>query len=107
MSRSTGEGWVEPLRSRLNLVLTSWSIILRLLRAPIMSSPVSVVLRLVGPLIEVICLALLQRWGGQGRLVVGVPIEYPLYVGLGLGLAMVVAGLTWFRPKRQVAGDGR
>ncbi len=72
-----------------------------------MSLPIGGVLRLVGPLIEVICLALLQKWGGQGLTVLGIPVEYPLYVGLGLGFAMVVSGLTWFRPKRSVAGDGR
>jgi len=79
----------------------------RVMKALFMSLPAGAVLRLVGPLIEVICLALLQKWGGQGRTVVGVAVEYPLYGGLALGLAMVVAGLTWFRPRRRVAGDRR
>ena len=72
-----------------------------------MSSPVGLVLRLVGPLIEVVCLALLQRWGGRELTVAGVPVEYPLYAGLALGFALVVLGLTWFRPRRAVARDRR
>ncbi len=72
-----------------------------------MSSPIGLALRLVGPLIEVICLALLQKWGGRELTVAGVPVEYPLYGGLALGLALVVLGLTWFRPKRDEVGNRR
>lgn len=70
-----------------------------------MSLPVGVTLRLLGPLVEVACLAMLRRWGGRDLSVAGVPVEYPLYGGMALGLAMVVAGLTWFRGRRPEAGD--
>ena len=62
-----------------------------------MSSSAGLTLRLVGPLIEVFCLIGLQKWGGQGRTVAGLPVEYGLYAGLALGFALVVVGLTWFR----------
>ena len=70
------------------------------------SSPVGLLLRLVGPLIEVACLILLQRWGGRERTVAGLPVEYPLYAGMAIGLALVVLGLTWFRRRpADVAGS--
>ena len=62
-----------------------------------MSSPAGLTFRLVGPLIEVFCLIGLQKWGGEGRTVAGLAVEYWLYAGLALGFALVVVGLTWFR----------
>lgn len=54
-------------------------------------------LRLVGPLIEIVCAAILMKTWGQGRTVAGVPIEPLLMAGFVLGLGMVVAGLTMVR----------
>ena len=69
------------------------------------SSPTGLALRLLGPLIEVACLILLQRWGGQGRTVAGLPVEYVLFAGLAVGFAMVVLGLTLFRRRAAEIGD--
>jgi len=66
-----------------------------------MNSQTGLILRLVGPLIEIACVLLLNRHGGRGLTVFGgVPVEYPLYVGLASGLALVVAGLTLVRRPR-------
>ena len=63
-----------------------------------MTARTGVTLRLLGPLIEVICLILLLRERDRGRQVLGLPVEYPLYAGLALGLALVVVGLALSRP---------
>jgi hypothetical protein len=63
-----------------------------------MSARTGLTLRLLGPLIEVICLILLLQVRDQGRTYLGVPAEYPLYAGLAIGFAMVVVGLTFARP---------
>jgi hypothetical protein len=63
-----------------------------------MNPRTGVTLRLLGPLIEVVCLILLLRWRDQGRQVLGFPVEYPLYAGLALGLALVLVGLALSRP---------
>ncbi len=69
------------------------------------SSPVGLALRLIGPLIEGLCLILLQKWGGQERTIAGLPIEYPLYAGLAVGFILVVLGLTWFRSRPAGSSD--
>ncbi len=69
-----------------------------------MSSPVGLVLRLVGPLIQVVCFALLMKWGGQERTVAGIAVEHWLYGGFGVGLVLVLLGLTVFRARREPAG---
>lgn len=51
-------------------------------------------LRLLGPLIEITCAAILVRTWGEGRTIAGIAIEPLLMVGFAIGLAMVVAGLT-------------
>lgn len=63
-----------------------------------MTARTGLTLRLVGPLIEVICLIALSRVHDQGRLFFGLPVEYILYAGLAAGLALVVVGLTMVRP---------
>ena len=63
-----------------------------------MTARTGVTLRLLGPLIEVACLILLLRVRDQGRQVFGMPVEYPLYAGLALGLTLVVIGLAFVRP---------
>ena len=63
-----------------------------------MSARTGLILRLLGPLIEVICLILLLQVRDRGRTYLGVPAEYPLYAGLAIGFGMVVVGLTFARP---------
>jgi hypothetical protein len=63
-----------------------------------MTARTAVTLRLLGPLIEVVCLIVLMRVRDQGRQFAGMPVEYPLYAGLALGFALVVVGLTFARP---------
>jgi hypothetical protein len=70
-----------------------------------MSARTGVILRLLGPLIEVGCLIVLLRVRDQGRQVFGLPVEYPLYAGLALGLTLVVVGLAFVRPANQQPGD--
>jgi hypothetical protein len=73
-----------------------------------MSQRTGLILRLLGPLIEVVCLILLIRDRDRGRTILGVPVEYPLYVGLGVGFALVVVGLTFARPAtRRPRDSGR
>jgi len=69
-----------------------------------MTARTGLTLRLIGPLIEVACLILLLKVRDQGRQVLGVPVEYPLYAGMALGLALVVIGLAFVRqePRRRV-----
>ncbi len=63
-----------------------------------MTARTAVTFRLFGPLIEVICLIFLLKIRDQGRTFVGIPLEYPLYLGMGIGFAFVVAGLVFSRP---------
>jgi hypothetical protein len=63
-----------------------------------MTARTGVILRLLGPLIEVGCLIVLLRVRDQGRTVFGLPVEYLLYTGLALGLTLVVVGLALVRP---------
>ena len=65
-----------------------------------MSQQNALILRLVGPLIEIGCVLALRRFGDRGLTVAGLPVEYPLYAGLAAGLALVVAGLTLGRRPR-------
>ena len=62
-----------------------------------MTARTAVILRLLGPLIEVVCLIVLLKVRDQGWLILGMPIEYPLYVGLAVGFALVVIGLIFSR----------
>ncbi len=62
-----------------------------------MTARTGLTLRLVGPLIEVVCLIVLVNVRDQGRRVLGVPVEYPLYAGLAVGLTLVVVGLASVR----------
>ena len=76
-----------------------------------MPSPAGVVLRLVGPLIQVICFGALMKWGGQGLTILGLAVDRWLYGGFGLGLVLVLLGLTVFRSRSEgrppIAGDRR
>ncbi len=64
-----------------------------------MTARTGVTLRLFGPLIEVLCLIALVNLRDQGRRVLGVPVEYPLYAGLALGLTLVFVGLAFVKPE--------
>jgi hypothetical protein len=59
-------------------------------------------LRMLGPLIEILCVAGLLSTRGQGRTIAGMPLDYLFYAGLALGLGMVIAGLTLVRRPRRV-----
>jgi hypothetical protein len=59
-------------------------------RTSAMTARTGLTLRLVGPLIEVVCLILLLKVRDQGRQFLGLPVEYPLYAGLALGLILVI-----------------
>ena len=60
-----------------------------------MTSQTAVTFRLLGPLIEVVCLILLLKVRDRGMSFVGIPLEYPLYAGLALGFGLVAAGLLY------------
>jgi hypothetical protein len=64
-----------------------------------MSPRTGLILRLLGPAIQLGCLVLLFRPGVAGSRLLGVPVEYALYAGLALGLSMVAAGLILVRPQ--------
>ena len=70
-----------------------------------MTARTGVTLRLLGPLIEVVCLILLLRVRDQGRQILGLPVEYPLYAGLALGLTLVIVGLAFVRPAPRRPAD--
>lgn len=59
-----------------------------------MKPQTAMTLRLVGPLLEILCAAILMKTWGEGRTVLGIPIEPLLMTGFALGLGMVIAGLT-------------
>ena len=69
-----------------------------------MSSTPGLALRLIGPLLQLACFAVLKRYGGQGRTWLGVALETWAYAGFGLGLVLVLLGLTVFRARRDVGG---
>jgi hypothetical protein len=71
-----------------------------------MDARTGLVLRLVGPLIEIVCVLILVNVRDRGRLALGVPVEYFLYAGLALGLTLVVVGLTCVRPRRDPRRPG-
>jgi len=58
---------------------------------------IGMVLRLLGPLIECLCLIVLMRSGNRGNTFLGLPIEPFLYAGLACGLVMVIVGLLLSR----------
>lgn len=62
-----------------------------------MKPETGIVLRLVGPLIEIVCAAILMKTWGEGRTVMGVRLETLLYLGFAVGLGLVIAGLTLVR----------
>ena len=69
-----------------------------------MTARTGTMLRLIGPLIEVACLIALLNVRDQGRMILGLPVEYPLYAGLALGLSLVVIGLALVRAEARRTG---
>jgi hypothetical protein len=59
-----------------------------------MKPQTGIVLRLLGPLIEVVCAAIMIKTWGQGKTVLGMQLDSLLMAGFFVGLLMVVAGLT-------------
>jgi hypothetical protein len=66
-----------------------------------MRSETGTALRIIGPLIEVVCLGLLFASRGRRLAFAGLPLEYVLYTGLALGFSMVMVGLTLVRRPTQ------
>jgi hypothetical protein len=64
---------------------------------------VGIILRLLGPLIEIVSVIGFVQFRGRDARVGGVPVESLCFAGFGLGLVLVVAGLslTAFRPRRR------
>ncbi|HEV3167624.1 MAG TPA: hypothetical protein VGZ22_26705 [Isosphaeraceae bacterium] len=63
-----------------------------------MKQETGLVLRMVGPLIEVVCLALLFGSRGKGWTLAGVRVEWLLYAGFAVGFLLVGVGLILARP---------
>lgn len=61
-------------------------------------------LRLIGPLIEIVCVLLWIKYRGQGIRYAGVPLETLLFIGVGVGLAMVILGLLASRKRGSARG---
>jgi hypothetical protein len=78
------------------------------LRDCAMKSGTALVLRLVGPLIELPCALGVMYFWNRGVRLLGIPVEYAFVVGLVVGLCMVIAGLTLVkrvRPSRPSRWD--
>jgi len=61
------------------------------------SRETGLLMRMIGPLIEVVCLVLLFSFPGEGQRVAGLPLRPILYGGIACGLVLVIAGLTLVR----------
>jgi len=59
------------------------------------------ILRLVGPLIEVVCILTLFQVRGRGLRALGLPVEGLLYTGIAVGVVLVIAGIILSRRSRQ------
>jgi hypothetical protein len=70
-----------------------------------MSPSTGLTLRLVGPLIEVICLGLMFGLPARDIQFHGVALQTVLYGGVALGLLLVIAGLTLVRRPRRTPLD--
>jgi hypothetical protein len=64
----------------------------------ILKPSTGLLLRLLGPLVEILCVMLLFAYPGDDvRVPGGVRLRPLLYAGFGAGLLMVIAGLTLVR----------
>jgi len=55
------------------------------------------ILRLVGPLLQVLCVFGVLRVRGRGLSALGYPAEYPFYAGFAAGFVLVGIGLVLSR----------
>ncbi len=62
-----------------------------------MKPQTAILLRVIGPVIEIVCAVAWIKTRGQDYRVAGVRLETFLMTGFGLGLGMVVAGLVMAR----------
>ena len=62
-----------------------------------MKPQTGILLRMLGPLVQLICAAILMKTWGDGRTFLGITLESLLMLGFFVGLLMVVAGLTMVR----------
>ncbi len=62
-----------------------------------MGPGLATILRLLGPLIELVCIAVLYQVRGREFRALGLPVEYWLYAGIAAGAVMVLAGLALSR----------
>lgn len=58
-----------------------------------MSRNLGLLLRLVGPLIQLLALMVYLEYRGRGARFLGAPVETLCLIGIGLGLILVVLGL--------------
>lgn len=66
-----------------------------------MKPQTGILLRMLGAMLELICVTYWVRGAGDSRLVMGIKLNSLLMLGVFLGLAMVIAGLTLVKkPKR-------
>ena len=63
-----------------------------------MKPQTGLLLRLVGPLIEVVCLILLFASRGKGWTLAGIDAQMFFYGGFAIGFVLVMLGLTLGRP---------
>lgn len=68
-----------------------------------------ILLRLLGPLIEIVAVLGFVQYRGRGVRVGGIPLETLCWAGFGLGLVCVASGLylTALRPRRPRRSSGR
>ncbi len=59
------------------------------------------ILRLVGPLIQIVCLLILMRMGSDNPSYLGVPLRSILLSGIGVGLVCVIAGIVMTQQGRR------
>ena len=59
-----------------------------------MKPETGILLRLLGPLLQIICAAMLLRTWDDERTFAGIPLKSLLMLGFFVGMCMVVAGLT-------------
>jgi hypothetical protein len=55
------------------------------------------ILRLLGPLIEIVCIIGLFQVRGRGQSVLGLPLEYLFYAGIAAGFVVVLVGIALSR----------
>ncbi len=68
-----------------------------------MTPQTGLILRMLGPLIQLTCAAILLKTWGEGRTVAGVKLDSLLMLGFFVGLVLVVAGISLSRRPRRKA----